>query len=126
MKMRYLSAIILLAGLVIVIIYRQTEHTRGTDLDKLNDLLIPVKQKLGPSSFISFDCNLKDMNFNELYFKTAFVLAPVLVTQESDRDTLLAISSLSNPAPVKTYKGYRILDSGTLDNYKFALMALTK
>jgi len=126
MKMRYLSAIILLAGIVIVIIYRQKEHVTTTDLDKLNDLLVPVKQKLSPSSFISFDCNLKDMDFNEIYFKTAFVLAPTLVTKKLDRDTLLTISTLSDPAPGKIYQGYRVLDSGTLDNYKFVLMALTK
>jgi hypothetical protein len=124
--MRYLSAVILLTSLAIAITYKLREHPIVVEIGKIDRLLAPVKPKIGASSCISFDCNVQGMRGSEFYFKTAFVLAPAIVTDRLDRDTLLAITSLSDTASPKVYRGYRVLDTGMADNYKFALMALMK
>lgn len=62
-----------------------------TETDRLETLLAPVRHQLPLSSTISFKTNLEKGRAGVLYFKTALVLAPMVVTQEAG-DTVLFLS----------------------------------
>lgn len=124
MKLKYLTALVLFAIVFLLLFkyYRADKH--GTDIDRLDTLLAPVKKIISPTSVIGFCTNVPDDRVNELYFKTTLVMAPAIVEKTPEADTVLYVQHVQ--FPLKQPGNYECVMKGSDGEVAYFLMALKK
>jgi hypothetical protein len=91
------------------------------ELDSLDMMLTDVKRQLPANSIISFKTNTSPGRKGVLYFKSAFVLAPIVV-QLGESDTVLLIQEHQFPAVPQD--NYECILSGGNRDFNYSLVRI--
>lgn len=94
----FLAALTLILSVIVFIKYRKVTLAKSyNEVDSLEIMLQDVKSHLAPKSTIGFQTNTAQERDIDLYFKSAFILAPAVV-KPGPGDTLLIIQDRHLPA----------------------------
>jgi hypothetical protein len=125
MRLAYLPIAMAFCLLWIVAVkYRKlTLPKSNTEVDQLDHAIADIKGRLPFGSSIGFRTNTPLGRHGVLYFKTALVLAPVVV-ENGDSDTILL---LEEPEfPVTFDSTYQCISRGGNDQFSFILMSIKR
>ncbi len=67
---------------------------KRTMTDDLEEAIMPLKPMIGNHTCISFISNNPSL---EIYFRSQFLMVPVILSKEQDQDTMLFVEDLSRP-----------------------------
>ena len=121
-KLQNVASALLLIGLCWSVFakYKRLETPKhDTELDSLEMMLAPIKNILPAGSTIGFDTNTPDGRKGVLYFKSALVLAPVIVTLDKS-DTILIVAD--NHLPSQLVNNYDCIAEGKAKNLNYKLV----
>lgn len=125
MKFKYLT-IIVLAFICYSGIskYKKLQKPSAeTELDHLKKMLLPLGKFIKPESLVGFKTNADKGRQGVLYFKSALILAPVVVKNE-ESDTVLLLQD--RKFPLQKIDSKTCITQGANDAFTFALIARKK
>lgn len=125
MKFKYLTIIVLaFIGYSGISKYRKLQKPAAqTELDHLAKMLSPLGKFIRPQSLIGFRTNADKGRQGVLYFKSALILAPV-VLKNAESDTVLLLQD--RKFPLKKIDSEKCIVQGADDEFTYALIALKK
>ncbi len=98
---------------------------KRTMTDDLQEAITPLQPMIGNHTCISFISNNPSL---EIYFRTQFVMVPVILSRSPDQDTILFVEDLripSNPAQLDSIP-YRVIATSGERNFRASMLLKTR
>lgn len=112
-------------SLIAVILIRNLSHISQskTIINDLEDVLLPVKSSINYNSVISYESN----NISEeLYYRTQFVMVPIILENDKMNDTLLFIEDLEYQNANENLNPNEYITLQTSSNKKFRVILMKR